>query len=295
MDTIRWRALWFSADIGDRLTLEPAEETGFVLRGPFASALAGEDSAANLAWRAALRLIEVAGVRPDPFRLTLEKALPVAAGLGGGSSDAGAALRLVREVFAPGIDVAMLDAVAAELGSDGAACLLARPVLAQGTRGAAVSGAPPSAPTGCAGQPRRRVPHRPGLPRLRRPERSGRRRPAGLGSSLRRHRRGGGGASSLPQRPGASGAGRSPAGHRGARPVSQRSRRPCWPGYPARAPPVSPCAPALRRRPRWRRGSAPRRRAGGCAPAPSATQRPHRRRSRTRDPAKPYGQRRVGG
>ena len=134
-------SLMVFADVGDRLTLEAAEETGFVLGGPFAAALAGEDPAANLAWRAALRLIEQAGVRPDPFRLTLDKTLPVAAGLGGGSSDAGAALRLVREAFVPDADEAALTAIAAELGSDGPACLFARPVLAQG-RGERLSPAP---------------------------------------------------------------------------------------------------------------------------------------------------------
>ena len=134
-------SLMVFADVGDRLTLEPADETGFVLTGPFAAALSGEDPAANLAWRAALRLIEQAGVRPDPFRLTVEKLLPVAAGLGGGSSDAGAALRLVREAFVPDAEDAALEAIAAELGSDGPACLFGRPVIAQG-RGERLSPAP---------------------------------------------------------------------------------------------------------------------------------------------------------
>ena len=134
-------SLMVFADVGDRLTLEPAEEMDFVLGGPFAAALAGEDPAANLAWRAALRLIEQAGVRPEPFRLTLEKLLPVAAGLGGGSSDAGAALRLVREAFVPDAAEADLETIAAELGADGPACLLARPVLAEG-RGERLSPAP---------------------------------------------------------------------------------------------------------------------------------------------------------
>ena len=138
-------SLMVFADLGDRLTLEPAEETSFVLAGPFAAALAGEDPAANLAWRAALRLIEQAGVRPDPFRLTLEKLLPVAAGLGGGSSDAGAALRLVREAFVPDAEEADLEAIAAELGSDGPACLFARPVLAEG-RGQRLSPGPEMPP-----------------------------------------------------------------------------------------------------------------------------------------------------
>ena len=133
------------ADVGDRLTLQSADESSLKLTGPFAAALAGEDPAANLAWRAAVRLLERAGVRPPPFRLTLEKLLPVAAGLGGGSSDAGAALRLVREAFIPDADNADLEAVAAELGADGPACLFARPVLAEG-RGDRLSPAPAMPP-----------------------------------------------------------------------------------------------------------------------------------------------------
>jgi 4-diphosphocytidyl-2-C-methyl-D-erythritol kinase len=69
----------------------------------------------------------------------LDKRLPVASGLGGGSSDAGAALRLLAE-----LDVrsrSELEAVAASLGADGAACLWGRPVIAEG-RGERLSPAP---------------------------------------------------------------------------------------------------------------------------------------------------------
>jgi 4-diphosphocytidyl-2-C-methyl-D-erythritol kinase len=65
----------------------------------------------------------------------------VAAGLGGGSSDAGAALRLLREAWSLSLADDALEAVAAELGADGAACLWGRPVLAQG-RGERLSAAP---------------------------------------------------------------------------------------------------------------------------------------------------------
>ena len=133
------------ADVGDTLTLEAAAETGLQITGPFAVALAGEDPASNLAWRAVQRLLRHAGVSPDPFRLTLDKQLPVAAGLGGGSSDAGAALRLVRDALMPGVQDVALGAIAAELGADGPACLFAQPVLAQG-RGDRLSEAPAMPP-----------------------------------------------------------------------------------------------------------------------------------------------------
>jgi 4-diphosphocytidyl-2-C-methyl-D-erythritol kinase len=125
-------SLMVFADVGDVLTLEPAAETAFVVEGAFASALAGEDPAGNLAWRAGQALLARAGASPPPFRLRLDKRLPVAAGLGGGSSDAGAALKLVRDAFAPQVDDALLEAIALELGADGPACLHARSVLAEG-------------------------------------------------------------------------------------------------------------------------------------------------------------------
>jgi 4-diphosphocytidyl-2-C-methyl-D-erythritol kinase len=81
------------------------------------------------------------GARALPGRLVLDKALPVASGLGGGSSDAGAALRLLRTALGLQIDDAGLEAVAAALGSDGPACLWGRPVVAQG-RGERLSPAP---------------------------------------------------------------------------------------------------------------------------------------------------------
>jgi 4-diphosphocytidyl-2-C-methyl-D-erythritol kinase len=84
------------ADVGDRLSAEPAAELELRVKGLFAeSAPAGPD---NLVLRAARALLD--GREPErAARLLLEKNLPVAAGLGGGSSDAGAALRLLRRML----------------------------------------------------------------------------------------------------------------------------------------------------------------------------------------------------
>jgi 4-diphosphocytidyl-2-C-methyl-D-erythritol kinase len=129
------------ADVGDRLSLGPAAAFGFGLDGEFATDLAGEALATNLVWRAAQRLLERAGAGSPALQLTLTKALPVAAGLGGGSSDAGAALKLLRDALDLKVDDAGLEAIAAELGADGPACLVARPLMAKG-RGEQLSPAP---------------------------------------------------------------------------------------------------------------------------------------------------------
>ena len=92
------------ADVGDVVRLAPAEAMGFSVDGPFAASLAGE--ADNLVTRA--RDLLLAGhAERAPFRLTLDKRLPIAAGLGGGSSDAAAALRLIGEAFAGNGSTAM--------------------------------------------------------------------------------------------------------------------------------------------------------------------------------------------
>ncbi|MDB5425508.1 MAG: 4-diphosphocytidyl-2-C-methyl-D-erythritol kinase [Phenylobacterium sp.] len=127
------------ADVGDRLATHEAETLSLDVRGPYAAALARE--ADNLVMRAARALIAETKRPPPPLGLTLEKRLPVASGLGGGSGDAGAALRLLRAEFGLTLDDARLEAIAAGLGADGAACLWGRPVVAQG-RGERLSPAP---------------------------------------------------------------------------------------------------------------------------------------------------------
>lgn len=128
-------SLMVFADFGDRVGLTGG---GFRLTGPYGAALAGEGD--NLVLRAARALASRLGGRELPG-LLLDKRLPVAAGLGGGSSDAGAVLRLLRAAWAPDLADDDLEAVAAGLGADGAACLWGRPVIAEG-RGERLSPAP---------------------------------------------------------------------------------------------------------------------------------------------------------
>ena len=132
-------SLMVFADLGDEVTIEPSEALTLNVRGAFAQDIGS--NADNLVLRAARALIVAARQPVAPVTLTLEKRLPVASGLGGGSSDAGAALRLMRDELGLNLDDAALEAVAAGLGADGAACLWGRPVLAQG-RGERLSPAP---------------------------------------------------------------------------------------------------------------------------------------------------------
>lgn len=118
------------ADVGDTVTLQAADAPVFAVEGPFAAALAGETD--NLVTRA-LAHFAVAANRPDlAFAARLDKRLPVAAGLGGGSSDAGAALRLANALTSRPLDEPALEAVAGTLGADGPMCLRAETAWATG-------------------------------------------------------------------------------------------------------------------------------------------------------------------
>ncbi len=109
------------------------------MTGPFAGALDGQGD--NLVLTALRALGEAAGIGEPPLRVTLDKRLPIAAGLGGGSSDAGAALRLACEALGLTIDDAALEAVAGVVGADGAMCLRGRTAWASG-RGDVLAEAP---------------------------------------------------------------------------------------------------------------------------------------------------------
>ncbi|WP_293681500.1 4-(cytidine 5'-diphospho)-2-C-methyl-D-erythritol kinase [uncultured Phenylobacterium sp.] len=126
------------ADVGDTVAVKVGEGSVSVT-GPFARAVGRESD--NLIIKAVRAFVAELGRPMEELAFSLDKRLPVAAGLGGGSSDAGAALRLIRDVFAPGFDDARLEACAAAVGADGPACLWGRPVLAQG-RGERLSSAP---------------------------------------------------------------------------------------------------------------------------------------------------------
>jgi 4-diphosphocytidyl-2-C-methyl-D-erythritol kinase len=132
-------SLMVFADVGDQVAIQPADAPEFEITGPFGHGLEADDD--NLVMRAARTILSHIGGPVPPFRLILDKRLPLAAGLGGGSVDAGATLRLLREVLALPIQDEILENLAASLGADGAACLWGRAVIAEG-RGEKLSRAP---------------------------------------------------------------------------------------------------------------------------------------------------------
>jgi 4-diphosphocytidyl-2-C-methyl-D-erythritol kinase len=111
-------------DMGDTLAMEPAPELSLRIEGPFAAGLDGEGD--NLVLRAARAL------GPGGAALRLTKNLPVASGIGGGSSDAAAALRGLRQSWGMQIDDAALRDIAAGLGSDIPVCVDAVPSFMEG-------------------------------------------------------------------------------------------------------------------------------------------------------------------
>ncbi|MDQ0301980.1 4-(cytidine 5'-diphospho)-2-C-methyl-D-erythritol kinase [Ancylobacter polymorphus] len=123
------------AGAGDRLSLRPGAELSLALEGPGAPVLAGE--ADNLVLKAARALAaRVPGLVLGRF--TLAKRLPVAAGLGGGSADAAAALRLLARANGLVVDDERLFQAALATGSDVPACLYGRSCLMAG-RGEAIT------------------------------------------------------------------------------------------------------------------------------------------------------------
>lgn len=118
------------ADVGDRLTVRRAEALSLTVEGPFAAGLDGQGD--NLILKALRALGEAAVIGEPPVAVTLDKRLPIAAGLGGGSADAGAALRLTARLLDLDMPETELERLALAAGADGPMCLRARPAWASG-------------------------------------------------------------------------------------------------------------------------------------------------------------------
>ncbi|MEZ5871831.1 MAG: 4-(cytidine 5'-diphospho)-2-C-methyl-D-erythritol kinase [Nitratireductor sp.] len=123
-------------NIGDVVQAQRADGTSHELEilGPFSASLQGTARADNLVMRAAESLMQFAaskGCATFPAKLTLEKNLPVASGMGGGSADAAASLLALARLWdlPKALDLA---SVAASLGADVPMCMASQPLRATG-------------------------------------------------------------------------------------------------------------------------------------------------------------------
>ncbi|CAI3923445.1 4-diphosphocytidyl-2C-methyl-D-erythritol kinase (IspE) (PDB:1OJ4) [Commensalibacter communis] len=115
-------------DVGDRVIVMPAKagQTDLVklqIVGPFSTSLQNEDLKSNLIVKAAYQLAALAKKELSPVNLILEKNLPVASGIGGGSSDAAATLRVLINYWNIEISSQELAQLALKLGADVPVCL----------------------------------------------------------------------------------------------------------------------------------------------------------------------------
>jgi 4-diphosphocytidyl-2-C-methyl-D-erythritol kinase len=116
-------------DLADTLDVRPSDRLSLELAGPQAAGLAGDP--ANLVLKAARLLADRAGVAPLAA-IRLGKHIPVAAGLGGGSADAAAALRALSDLWRVALPEEELFDLAASLGADVPICLAGRTALVSG-------------------------------------------------------------------------------------------------------------------------------------------------------------------
>ncbi|MEM8703579.1 MAG: 4-(cytidine 5'-diphospho)-2-C-methyl-D-erythritol kinase [Pseudomonadota bacterium] len=120
--------------IGDRLSVEASDKLELLIDGPFAHDLDGptED---NLVLKAVSLFAEAADTGPLKVKMTLSKRLPVASGIGGGSSDAATALRLLEDHTGVCLADDRLHEIALKLGADVPVCLAPQPQLMRGIGG----------------------------------------------------------------------------------------------------------------------------------------------------------------
>jgi 4-diphosphocytidyl-2-C-methyl-D-erythritol kinase len=119
------------ADVCDEVEAAPAQADSLTVRGPFAPALGGAEGNLVLRALAAFRA-RWPDALPAGVALNLEKNLPIAAGLGGGSADAAAALRLLAAMGKGEFAFADLLKIATGLGADVPMCLYSRPAEVRG-------------------------------------------------------------------------------------------------------------------------------------------------------------------
>lgn len=118
------------ASWGDTVRAEPSDALTLRVEGPYADALSGDMH--NLVLKAAWALRGAAGQSTLGASLVLDKQLPLASGLGGGSADAAAALRVLNDLWDLGFSLRELAEIGSVVGADVPACVWSRPLLMEG-------------------------------------------------------------------------------------------------------------------------------------------------------------------
>jgi 4-diphosphocytidyl-2-C-methyl-D-erythritol kinase len=136
------RMVMQSLSLRDTVTLTPREGEGLTVSADV-DFLPQDES--NLAAKAALRFFESQGKACPGLTLAIQKHIPVCAGMAGGSSDAAATLRLLRQLYAPSMSREDLEKIGEGVGSDVPYCVRGGTALAEG-RGEVLTDLPPLPP-----------------------------------------------------------------------------------------------------------------------------------------------------
>ena len=118
-----------SVTLCDQMTMEEAPELSLYVRMHGRAFVPADGN--NLVLRAAAALQNATGCTRGAH-ITLRKYIPVAAGMGGGSSDAAAVLRALRRLYAPDMPLEELERMAIRLGSDVPYCVRGATTLVEG-------------------------------------------------------------------------------------------------------------------------------------------------------------------
>lgn len=115
------------ADVGDRVRFTPGQGAGLRTHGPFASSIDGDNLIGTV-----VTTLKAAYPEIELGAFDLEKVLPVAAGLGGGSADAAAALRAIQTVIPEVLTSTTASKLAYGIGADVPVCLLSKAAFMRG-------------------------------------------------------------------------------------------------------------------------------------------------------------------
>lgn len=119
------------ADFGDELFFELEDENSIEIKGEFAPELIGHDVSKNLIFKA-INVLNQYCKSDRKIKVTLYKNLPIASGIGGGSSDCAASLIALNEIWQLGLSIEELINIGNEIGADIGVCIKKKPTIMRG-------------------------------------------------------------------------------------------------------------------------------------------------------------------